>query len=563
MKKIANLVFIFLLLSSCATNSRKIRKSFRDNVARGQYEQALKIINKEKLFKEKDSLLLTHMEKGMLYHKMGHFFLSNVELQKAKTIAKKLYTKIMSKKAITLLTNDNFDIYYGEKYEISQVHFYKALNHFLLYQTGEVKAFGKNKIRKLSRNEQQKELFSARAEILAWDSMLESLQNSRAGKTFFKNDLMAKVFGGFIHETIGTSNDDQTALQLYVDAKKLLFQNYNSYISFNSNYKKFNNDFDKLPLMTISKVKRNYVNPTVFQEELKDYLDYKILFLTKRIRPREYKKQVRVQSPRKSVLKKLKNKTMKRSNVGFIFHKGFVPEKVADKQYYGLGPSLNKNPASRLAGTILSVFVADTLGLLPPPRSYTPVGAHLGVAAASSVVDFASIQFELPKINKQSALHSFEVKVYNQKGIEVLSRKLPIINPMGDVAEQAVAEHSAALYTKIGARLATKHVVAIVASFATYKALKGNGSNAFLAKNAAIFQYVAASKGIQMSESADIRYWSTLPSSLRMTDFFLPKGTYTLKVQKRSGEAVITYEYGQIKILDETKKLLLNFKTNS
>ena len=562
MIKVVSLFFVLFVVCSCSTNSRKIRSFYRDAVAKGQYDKALKVINKEKLFKEKDSILLTHMEKGMLYHKMGYYFLSNIEFQKAKEVAKKLYTTIISKKAVTLLTNDNFDIYYGEKYEVSQIHFYKALNHFLLYQAGEIKSLEKNKGRKLNANEVQDQLLSSRSEILAWDSMLESLQSDRAGKTIFKNDLMAKVFGGFIHEAMGNFNDDQTALQLYIDAKKLLFQNYNSYVSFNENYKLFNSDFDKLPVMSKNKVKEKYVRETDFQIELKDYLDYKILFLTKEIRPREYSKQLRIQSPSKRTLNKLE-KSIKKSNIGFIFQNGFIPKKVAQNQYYGIGKKLNKTSTGRFAGQLLSIFVADTLGILPPPRNYTPIGSHLSVSAASKVIDYAAIQFELPGIVKSNKLESYELKVYDLKGVEVLSKKLPLINPMGDIAAQAVAEHSAALYSKLGARLAAKHTVAILASFATYNALKRGGSSSFLAKNASVFQYIAAAKGIQLSETADTRFWSTLPSSLRMTDFFLPKGSYLIKIQKRSAEGILVYEYGQVNIVDDSIKKLLNFKTNS
>ena len=64
---------------------------------------------------------------------------------------------------------------------------------------------------------------AARAEVLAWDSFLKNLKSERRGQAVFKNDLLAKIFGAFIHEMIGSNNDLQISLQLYKEVLSFLF----------------------------------------------------------------------------------------------------------------------------------------------------------------------------------------------------------------------------------------------------------------------------------------------------------------------------------------------------
>src|SRR5690606_31436138 len=96
---------------------------------------------------------------------------------------------------------------------------------------------------------------------------------------------------------------------------------------------------------------------------------------------------------------------------------------------------------------------------------------------------------------------------------------------------------SVARYWRVGLRLALKHAAAIAASFATYNALKGsNKSNDFLAKNAAVFQYLAAAKGIEASERADTRSFATLPESINWSSLKIAPGKYQAQIHEKTGE---------------------------
>ena len=126
--------------------------------------------------------------------------------------------------------------------------------------------------------------------------------------------------------------------------------------------------------MKIEVVQKKYVKKTQFQKELKDFLDFKILKLTKKIDGKNYKKELNIQKPTKKVLGRLKREKAD-SNVGVVYTHGFIPPKVPSKQYYGFGAVL-KNPkasgaakaAAAIGAVAISIFAAKTLGLMPPPK---------------------------------------------------------------------------------------------------------------------------------------------------------------------------------------------------
>lgn len=488
------LLSLFILVA-CGTGGREERRELRTFFQTKAYDQGLVYLSNSKFYQDPNEKLLMLMEKGMLYHAQGDYANSSQALNDANKLSGELFTVSASKKVEKTFLNDNYDIYYGEVYERSMLHYYLSLNAILNYQ----------------KNGSRDELFKARAEILAWDSFIASVKEDRLGKSIYKNDLLMKVYGAKIHEMIGTREDSQIALQLYKDSSDVLLKNYNSYPTFNLKYQEFKKDFDKLPKMNISEVKKTYISESDLQKSMQDYLAQNISRLTKSL--------------------KKSSATISKTAVTLILNKGIIAEKVAEKNFYGLD-FLAKEP-------LVAFFVADVLGLLPTPNSYNPGGAYLGVIVASEAMKGIGVGFELPRIiNNEKPKKQF-ITVFDKENKEILTKEIAVINPMGDIAEEAVYEASSWAYARIGFRLATKHATAIAASFATYKALGGGrgSENNFLAKNAAVVQYIGAARVIAESEKADTRYWSTLPNEIRLADLELPPGDYRLELSSSDGGA--------------------------
>lgn len=515
-RKVLVSVSVLVLCSACSSGGRDERRELRTFYLTGAYDQGLQFIEKSKYYQNPDELLLALMEKGMLLHAKGEFGPSSLVLDEARSLSAKLYTVSASKKIEKTFLNDNFDVFYGEVYERSMLHFYLSLNAVLSYQ----------------KSGKRDDLFKARAEVLAWDSFLSSLKEDRLGKSIYKNDLLLKIYGAKIHEIVGTREDKQIALQLYKDARDVIFKNYNTYPTFNLQYQQFKKNFEKLASLNETEVKKKYVVESDFQKNIQEYLSQNITRLTK---------------VSKKTLRDIK------TPVTLIIEKGMISEKVADKSFYSLD-FLAKEP-------IVALFVADVLGLLPSANSFNPGGAFLGVAVASVALKTVGVGFELPKIINNIPPQKQILVVLDKENKEILTKEISLINPLGDIAEEAVFESSAWTYSRVGFRLAAKHATAIAASFATYKALGGgNGNNNnFLAKNAALIQYIGAAKVIEESEKADTRYWSTLPNEIRLIDIDLIPGQYHLEVSLGPSEKI---SLGEIVVTAQDSPLLFNMRKN-
>jgi hypothetical protein len=283
-------------------------------------------------------------------------------------------------------------------------------------------------------------------------------------------------------------------------------------------------------------------------------------------RPRQFKKTARRLKAKKSIVTAAKKvKSLPRLKV--LVQTGFIPRKVPVKHYYGLLEGLsgvkgkNAQALAKIGHAVLTVFAAQTLGL----TSGSPGKAYAGMQVASVASATAAIGFELPMVEQYKVNKKYTLKVLDEKSKVVLTKEIPLVNPMGDIASEAVREHSAWLYTRLGTRLVTKHAVAILAAYATYKLLEPKGE--FLAKTMALAKYVAASKFIEASEKADTRYWSSIPADFRLVDANLADGNYQVFVESlpiNASEKIkpTSYSLGKVTLSKGSGIQMLNFRVN-
>lgn len=465
---------------------------------------------------EKDKLLLL-MEQGNIAHAQGHWDDSAALFKQALDLHDKLYTVSISGKVAKTVINDQSDVYYGEAYEIATLHLLQTLNHLMKWRV----------------SNSRDDLFRARAQVVAWNKYLENRARDSEVAPVFKEDLMAKLLGAQVHELIDSRTDKQIALDLYVQAREILLRNYGAYPSFNSKSSNFVKNYEKFPKLGIQKVMAEYVSSTSQQKTLQEQIEARVINLAREIRSQRVVAYLKAYGKKASDFPKSEE-----TNVKVVISLGQAPLKTADPQYIGLTAALEDPNASAgakiLAGVsavALTLFAADKLGLLPPPNSWNPVGARLGLDMSFAVATGAAVKFQLSVVHATPIKSSYELVASDESGKEVSRCALPVVQPIGEIAQQAVAESAAARYWRVGLRLALKHAAAIAASFATYNALKGRkNDNDFLASNAAVFQYLAAAKGIEASEQADTRGWATLPESFNLAGLNLKPGKYKISI---------------------------------
>ena len=516
-----SLLLILFFLGACASKMKDQMKDYREAYSIGDYDKAEKLLNSSELKKDKRSELLWHLEKGSVASARSDETKAISHFQAALELIDKLFTTKLSAKASSLLINDASDEFYGASYERSFAHYYLSKAYYARYLKTQ------NKL----------DLQGARGTILAWDTYFTELQRSATYKTLYHTDLMLKIFGGQVHEISQIKNDQQIALQLYKDALKILEVEGGIFSLFN----KKNVEYIKEYEASIKKGElpsRKLYDETLAYQDLKDFLHYKILAMTKEVRGFDFANQVKDLRPNTDIVKRVQTET---GNVVIILEEGLIPPKIGKPFNFGIKGAIASVDNQGAKAVIASVgvefvtqFAMNKLGM-GPTATASPGSFIFAHSMTKLAVQEAASEFELPMIENVPLVQRTEIFILNSKGVVVSHSPLPVISENGDLARIVLEEDVVARYTKTGTRVAIKHLIAIAAAIGVYKKLESTNAGDFIAKTAAMGTYVAASKGIAAMEKADTRHWTTLPQALRMTELKLAPGTYQVAVANYSG----------------------------
>ena len=178
-----------MLLGGCATLN--FYSSVDSYVATGQYADADKVIETNKLNYKGESELVYYMDKGALLQMAGNYKESTALLEKGDVLLDALYTKSISKEAVSFLTNDLTLPYSGEDFEQVMINVLKALNFMYEgnYQDAQIEA------RKVN-------------------NKLNLLSDMYEGKNIYKADAFARYISAFCFEATGDNNN------AFIDYKK-------------------------------------------------------------------------------------------------------------------------------------------------------------------------------------------------------------------------------------------------------------------------------------------------------------------------------------------------------
>lgn len=538
------LIFSLFILGACASKMKDQMKAYRETYALGEYEKAAELLKASDLKKDSKSQLLWHLESGTLALAQNNENAAITEFQTALDLIDQLYTKKISAKAASFLINDASDVFYGASYERSYAHYFLAKSYYTRYLKSH------NKL----------DLQGARGTILAWDSYFAELQRSAAPKTIYQTDLMLKVFGAEIHEVSEIRNDKQIALQLYKDSLAILNTMGGAFDVFNSKSKDYIKEYESALAEGTNPAGKSYI-PTVAKENLKNFITYKILALTKEIRGTDYSVQVKELKPSEEVIAKL---SQPKANVVLLLEEGLIPQKVGKPFNFGLKGAVDsvESPGAKafiatVGAEVITAFAMNTLGMRPD--NFQTTGSFIFAHDVTRLaVQEAAISFELPMIESAPAPKDLDLVIRDSKNNLVKQEHLALVSENGGIAKLVLEEDVVSRYVRTGTRVAVKHLVAIVAAMQIYQRLKGQGE--FLAKTAAMATYVASSKGIAAFEKADTRHWTTLPQAFRMAELHLSPGDYQVGVvPKGAGPDYVAKILGSIKV-EQSGKAIHTFK---
>lgn len=494
-------ILLILLVCSCSNtlNKRRTSKSIYNEVMNKNYQNALEIVNNNEFYSEDTSKLLKYLELGTINYLNNNYYQALKNFEKAKKISDDLYTISISKKALSAW-DANLDIYYGEVYEASLIRFYISLINYNLYQQGFYEAhFDENGIyvpeQQLNQKEKIFHLNYAKTSVIEWNSFLETIQNENYGEATYKDDMLAKLWGAFIHSQFNFKNDDQIALNLYNNASDILLKNYNMYLIYNEKSEKFNKDYKNLPTLSYQELYKNYIKDTKYSKDLQSY----------------------IKRNKKNLEKNQKD------NLIILIKKNLISPKTA-----------------------------KTIEIPFPITSFGPTGSpayEFTRMAMTTKEGMPYILIEVPEIKIDNTINNYTVNVYDLEDNYIATTNLTLIEPVSYIAKQELENNIIATQSKIISRIVAKYITALVSSYALYN------QEDSLSKITALLSFKASSEIINQTSLADLRYWITLASDIQMGGIKLNNGKY--KVQIISNNKDIIYQ-DFIKINNNTKFIDLN-----
>lgn len=476
LKKYSSIFISLFLFTACAgtMSNREMSQKLVQNVKVKNYDEALKNVKDKHFYSQENSKLLRNLERGTVYYLRGEYYQALKYFERAKKISDDLYT-ISIKRKLAGGWDSNLDNYYGERYERSLIRFYISLINYNLYQQGFYEEYtdkeGKIIPRKdLNDSERYFHLSYARNSIIEWDSLLQTMQNESLGEAVYKNDMMAKIWGAFIHSEFDTSNDRQIALQLYKDADDLLLRGYNMYPIFNNRSDRFNNDFKSLPNITYQQLYEKYIEETKYSKELREFIERN----------------------RKNL------EAYKKDNVVILVKDDLISPKTVKKIEITLPIASFGSQGSGLYGFAKSVM--------------------------STRQGMPYIVIEFPEIKPQSTINKYKATIFNSNGDEVAETDLTMLEPLSDIAKKTLDDKAALIKTAIISRITAKYIAAVASAYAVYK----QGDT--FSQLTAMAMFAASAKVINETSRADIRYWATLVSDIQMGGLRLSEGDYKLEI---------------------------------
>lgn len=474
---------------SCSSLDFKALNAINYHYRSGNFKKVIKRLD-DFPFKEKKSELLYFLEKGLTFFRLENYDDAVREFQNAKSILEQIEKKIYSYKGkVTVINPLNRD-FYGEDFERSYLYYYLGLSYFKLF----------------SRSGDRQMLFSARAEVKAWDDFFRSIKQKRKTSLYY-SDIQFRILAGLIHETLGGTTELQIAKSHYqnglreIGALKL-------YRNFNVNALSYGNEYFK----KVKKYRKYHhgdfsSNRTSF---LKSYIEQRLKVLGKN-----------------------------RNNLTVFLDYDVVPKKRNRRVDLGLSAfakgdhSLGTRILSLAGDIAFKSYLYNTLNLRPsgyylsnhPNYTYDYYQSR-GFSTRGSGAFF---QFAVPIVKNEVSRKRFTVKILSEDKKMIAQKEVFLTSSLGEISKVTNRDRIGHYISTTGARYMAKQALTLAASYASYQVLKQK-NNQGLAGLAGLVTYFGGSALNSLSERADLRTWSSLPKEIYLSEFELEKGKYFIQV---------------------------------
>jgi hypothetical protein len=196
-------LLLLIVFQSCGTYNTNT-SDIESNLFNGDFNQAVVNIDQNKFLLRNRNRLLYLMEKGKIEHLRGNYEASNTLLEEAYIMVDDRIKTNTGQAIAAKFTNPMAEPYKGEDFEKVTIHYYKALNYFMLGMPNEALVEAKRiNIKLLELNEKYSE-----------------------NKNKYSEDAFSQILQGIIYESTGDINN---AFIAYRNAYEIYERNNNQY----------------------------------------------------------------------------------------------------------------------------------------------------------------------------------------------------------------------------------------------------------------------------------------------------------------------------------------------
>ena len=569
--------FLCCMVCGCATQFPASWKKAKDAFARGDFDQAEKIISTSReISKDDKNRVLADLDRATVALEKGRYGIALAYLMEAQDLSKKLYTQsITNNLAAATALGDTHKPYRGPAFERSVAYYYMVLAHTLLSEVQSLEK--KTKIAGSSPPEPdppagaqqaslpsakgsptsypignaQTELSYARAEVLNWDSGLEQMRRDSSHLFAFPDDLLAKIVGGFIHRKMDTVNDHQIARILCENARKTFERWY--------------------PLLPTFNEKASLLSPRAYELALREGIKPDIELLTTPawesaqsvLSACTNKKSNLLYLLESGVLRSKKQKTIT-LGLSTLFDQIEDPQLRANVELLGFEFILETAPKLGLALAVAAAAGAATSSGDEAPHSLTQASDKiLGFEIRVPDLDCTTPRRQsLPQKLVFESINTPQLPAATQAALETdvsntgtgLAKSITLpLGTFGPLHDLSCAEWNAvksATFSRTLTRVGLKYFAALVSAILVYK---NSSHEEWLAILLASATWIAAKRVIDATEIPDLRSWDFLPQNIQVALGTLPPGTYHVSVHY--GDARPNLPLGDITIPEKGRLL--------
>lgn len=180
-------IFLFILLcflfTGCATWYQRTT-AFQEAVGKGNFEQAEKLLQKDKKQARDKNKILYYLNQGYVNFMLGKYEASNAAFETAEQLTEEQHKNVLTEAAV-LVSNPEIRPYKPEDFEVIMINFYKALNYLELNN-----------------------MEDALVEVRKINLRLQQLNDKYPDhKNRYQQDAFAQLLMGLIYDAAGDSNN--------------------------------------------------------------------------------------------------------------------------------------------------------------------------------------------------------------------------------------------------------------------------------------------------------------------------------------------------------------------